>query len=243
MTPLPPAQDSAAIGWKPVIKACILVAVIVGCLILVYATPLRDRFSKENVAEWRGRLRGTGTKGLAVFLGAGSVLVAVGFLRTVYSAIGGAVYGFLWGSLWSHIGTIAGTMLCFWFSRHLGREWILHKWGRRFERLERRMEKNGFTIVFLIRLCPVGNNFVTSCLAGVSSIRASAFFFASLIGLAPQTLICALLGSGLAKASAHQTGVSIALLVINSILFVLYYRYSRLGSSVARDLSGNSQSS
>ncbi|MBN1866154.1 TVP38/TMEM64 family protein [Candidatus Sumerlaeota bacterium] len=227
--------------WKPLIKVSILVLGIALCLTVVYATPLRDYFSKESVSEWRRRLQGTGWKGLAVFLVAGSVLVSMGFLRTVYSAIGGAVYGFALGTLWAHIGTMCGTALCFWFSRHLGREWIQRKWGERFKRIERRMEEHGFTIVLLIRLCPVGNNFITNCLAGVSSIRMGSFTLASLIGLAPQTAIYALLGSGLAKASAHQTGTSVALLLINSILFGLYYRYSRLGSSVARDLSDDEE--
>lgn len=233
----PDATPKSLSTWKPLIKVCILILVIAGCLIAVYASPLRHRFSKESVSEWRGRLQGTGWRGLAVFLCVGSVLVSVGFLRTVYSAIGGAVYGFAMGALWTHMGTMAGAMICFWFSRHLGREWVHHKWGKRFERIERRMEESGFTIVLLIRLCPVGNNFITNCLAGVSSIRARSFVLASLVGLAPQTAIYALLGSGLAKVSAHQTLTSVALLLINAILFGLYYRYSRLGSSVARDLS------
>lgn len=102
------------------------------------------------------------------------------------------------------------------------------------------MKENGFVIVLLVRLCPVGNNFITNCLAGVSSVGAGAFFLASLIGLAPQTIFLALLGSGVVKGRHGQTALGLGLLVAASVVFFFVYRYSRLASSVAKDWSEGS---
>jgi len=93
-----------------------------------------------------------------------------------------------------------------------------------------------------VRLAPVGNNFITTCLAAVSAVSVGSFFLASLIGLAPQTVIFALLGSGLAKAQHHQTAVSLALLVATAVAFFIFYRRSRLAAAVAHDLADGSVS-
>lgn len=228
---------------KALVKVCILACIMVVCLFLVYATPLHNYLRLDRFEEYRKALQRSGAAGVAVFLGLGSFLVGVGFPRIAYHAAGGAAYGFAKGALYSHIGTMVGTMCCFWVARHLGREWVARKWGARFARLEHKLQERGFVILLLIRFSPIGNCFITTCLSAISSMRTSSFFLGSLIGLLPQTLIYSLLGSGLAKSAHHQTGISIGLLVCTSIVFFLYYRFSRLGSSVAEDLSNGPDSS
>jgi uncharacterized membrane protein YdjX (TVP38/TMEM64 family) len=216
----------------------LLAVCVVGCLALVHATPLRERLSLEPDAAWRQALRAGGVRGPALFVLVGALLVGVGFPRLAYSAIGGAAFGFVAGSLWALLGTLLGSMGCFWFARALGREWVERRWGARFQRLERGLREHGFLFLLLVRLCPVGNNFLANCLAGVSSLGGGAFFAASLLGLAPLTVVFALGGSGVAKSMHVQTAVSLILLVAISLAFTFYYRHSSSAAAVVRALRG-----
>jgi len=237
----PPSPADQPVGWRSVVKACVLVVVMTACLVVVYASPLGKYFEDP---EWRRRLRHTAGPWLPVlYLAVGSVLIGVGFLRTLYTFLGGALFGFLWGAVWGHAATMIGSMGCFWVARALGREWAERKWRRRFEKIEQRLRDQGFPIVLLIRLCPVGNNYVTNCLAGVSPIGAWPFFNASFIGHAPYTLICALWGSGVAKAEHTKTAVGLALFLIIAAAFTWYFRRSRLAAAVAAELRDASRTS
>ncbi|MCX7049410.1 MAG: TVP38/TMEM64 family protein [Candidatus Sumerlaeota bacterium] len=231
------AESSQPVGWKPFVKVCIMAAVLAGAVVLIRQTHLAEHFQS---VEWRAHLQEQWGRWLPViYVAAGAILIAMPFPRIVYSALGGALFGFIGGSLWAHAATMLGSILCFWFAKSLGREWVEHKFGRRFHRIERRLHDEGFAIMLLVRLCPVGNNFVTNCLAGVSAMRAWPFFWASLIGHFPLTAFFALLGSGMVKGQNHQTTISLVGMVVFALAFVLYFRYSRNARSVARDLRGH----
>lgn len=223
--------------WKSLIKPLVLVLVIVACLVVVYATPLRHYLDTDHIPRWRAMIRKAGAWGPILFVLVGAVVVGAGFPRIGYNVIGGAAFGFVMGSVWSQLGTIIGTMGCFWLARTLGREWVERKWGHRFGRLEKHMQERGFVIVLLVRLCPVGNNFATTCLAAVSSVGTGAFFLASFVGMLPQTIVYSLIGSGIAKGQHGQTAIGLVLLAVVSVIFWFVYRYSRLASSVAKEVA------
>jgi uncharacterized membrane protein YdjX (TVP38/TMEM64 family) len=63
----------------------------------------------------------------------------------------------------------------------------------------------------LIRLLPVGSNLLTNLAAGISSIRSKHFFSGTLLGYLPQTLVFALVGSGVHIAPALKLALAIGL--------------------------------
>jgi uncharacterized membrane protein YdjX (TVP38/TMEM64 family) len=224
------------VGWKPVIKVVLLVLVMVLCVVLMKAFKV-DQYFRDS--DWRDEFRQKMGHWLPLaYVVLGTIVIAVGAPRIWYSFLGGGLFGFAMGSVWGHLATMTGSMACFWFAQSLGREWVQHKFGRRFGRIEKRLHDEGFSIMLLVRLCPIGNNFITNCLAGASAMRALPFFLASLIGHLPLTIFFALLGSGIVKSEKSQTLIAPIGLVVFVLAFVVYFRKSKVGRQIARELSG-----
>ena len=235
-TPQPDEFSSEPVSWKPLVKVCILVAVVVVCLILVKIARLDKYFDDP---EWRRNLRkAMGTWLPLIYVLAGTLLTALGVPRLLYVWLGGALFGATFGAVWGQTASVAGSFLGYWFGYSLGREWVQRKFGKKFARLERRLHDEGFVILLPVRLCPVGNNTLTNYLAGASAMRLWAFFNATMIGHLPLTIFLSMVGSGLVKSKHHQTTIGLAGFAVSMLIFVLYFRRSKLGREVAREIRG-----
>ncbi|MFT5539807.1 MAG: putative membrane protein YdjX (TVP38/TMEM64 family), partial [Alphaproteobacteria bacterium] len=95
-----------------------------------------------------------------------------------------------------------------------------------------------FSTALLIRLLPVGSNLLTNLAAGVSGVRAVPFVAGSTLGYVPQTLIFALVGSGLHIEPALRIGASVVLFVVSGMLGVYLFRRYR-GTSALIDAGGD----
>ncbi|OPZ11566.1 MAG: SNARE associated Golgi protein [candidate division BRC1 bacterium ADurb.BinA364] len=234
--PLPPEAACGAdpIGWKPAIKIVLLVAIVAGCVVAIRNSPWKEYFFDP---EARLRLRESCGAWLPLaYTLAGAAVIAVGFPRVWYVWFGGGLFGFVEGLFWGHAATMVGSMLNFWFARTMGREWARRKLGRRFPGLEQQMREQGFAILLLVRLCPIGNATIANCLAGVSSIGSWAFFWATILGHLPLAVFFALMGSGIVKSHSSQTAGSLIGLVAFTLVFMIYFRRSRRAREIARQL-------
>jgi uncharacterized membrane protein YdjX (TVP38/TMEM64 family) len=159
-------------------------------------------------------------------------LVSIGFPRIVLSAVGGAMFGVVLGTLWSQVAMTLAILAPFLYSRHLGRELVARRMGRRLQRFDDLLGQHGFMVVLLIRLCPVGNNFLTNYLAGVTAIPLGTFLAASFVGYLPESFIFALLGSGLADHPQLRLWGGALLLAVFSLFFIWYFRRSKEGAKI-----------
>lgn len=88
--------------------------------------------------------------------------------------------------------------------------------------------RNPFTLSLILRLLPVGSNFLANMAAGAAGIPLVGFFAGSVLGYIPQTLVFALMGSGINIGSREQVGLSIALFVLSILLGLwVYARYRK----------------
>jgi len=92
-------------------------------------------------------------------------------------------------------------------------------------------------VVMLIRLCPVGSNFLTNYLAGVTAIPFWTFLTASFLGYLPQSFIFALLGSGFADHPKLRLWGG-AMLAAFSLSFIWYFRRSKEGAKILAAMRG-----
>ena len=166
------------------------------------------------------------------FAAVGTGLVSIGLPRIILAAVGGAMFGVVLGTLWSAVAAALAILAPFLYSRHLGRELVARRTGRRLQRFDDLLGEHGFMVVLLIRLCPVGNNFLTNYLAGVTAIPLGTFLTASFLGYLPQNLIFALLGSGFTDHPHLRLWGGIGLLVAFSLFFLWYFRRSKEGAKI-----------
>src|SRR5580698_453905 len=115
----------------------------------------------------------------------------------VMTIAGGLAFGALWGALWSLIGADLGALVAFGAGRFLGRPFVRKIIGDRFQSLMERLARHGFYIVLYLRIVPVIPYNALNLLAGASPIEFRDYFWASMIGTLPGTILFAMLGDAL----------------------------------------------
>lgn len=148
-------------------------------------------------------VRGLGTPGFLLDL----VILALQMLFPLIpfpllAGINAIVFGWPLGFLISLSGSMLGSSLGFWLARTLApekfRARLAHKLSLRMTLLN-----EGFTSVFLARLIPIIPAAAVNYLAGLSSIRFSTFFGASLLGKIPIVAWETALGQNVWQISSH----------------------------------------
>ena len=92
-------------------------------------------------------------------------------------------------------------------------------------------------MTLLIRLLPVGSNLATNLIAGVSSAGGIAFIGGSTVGYIPQTVVFALLGSGINLDPEIRISLSVALFFVSATLGVYLYRRYKRGKGLNGDIN------
>ncbi|HEV8096376.1 MAG TPA: VTT domain-containing protein, partial [Burkholderiales bacterium] len=181
-------------------------------------------------------VRGKGIVGEVLFLCVAGLATAVALPRHVVSFLGGYAFGALLGALLALIGTVSGCVLTFFYARVIGRPLVSARLGAKVQRIEDFLAAHPFWMTVLIRLLPVGNNFVTNLAAGVSRVPAIPFFLGSLLGYVPQTLVFALAGSGVDVGAAWRVGIAVALFLASGVIGAWLYRKYRHGKTLGAEV-------
>jgi uncharacterized membrane protein YdjX (TVP38/TMEM64 family) len=207
-----------------VMKIAIIVIIVGGSiwLLMAHSEWFDDpKLVKVEVLHW-------GLWGPVVFM----VLYAVGpsFLvpGAVMTIAGGLAFGTAWGSLYSLIGGDAGALIAFAAGRFLGKSFVEQIVGERFQSMLQKIAKHGFQIIFYLRMVPVIPYNALNLLAGASPIAFRDYFWATMIGMVPGTILFAFLGDALWH--PLSTRFLLALLLIGASVGCgeLYRRWSRV---------------
>lgn len=158
---------------------------------------------------------GHGPAGMALFAGGGMIACALGLPRQVAAFTAAYLFGPVAGMALAMTAQLAGCVI-----NVLTARWVTRGWTRPHTgwvvRTERALTAHPFTATLMLRLLPVGHNLTLNLLAGASRIRLSPFLAGSALGFVPQTVIFALLGSGVRVDRAWQTALGVALFVLSA---------------------------
>ena len=116
----------------------------------------------------------------------------------ILTLLGGAVYGVFWGTLIASFASSIGATLAFFVSRILLRDWVLGRFGKYFEAINRGIEREGVFYLFALRMVPLFPFFAVNLLMGLTTIRATSFYIVSQIGMLLGTVVYVNAGSQLA---------------------------------------------
>ncbi len=209
-------------------------ALILSLALLGYLFKTSDLGNSVNEAWIDARVRGHGVSGALLFLLMGCVFTAIGLPRQVVAFLGGYAFNVGLGTLLGALAALLGCMLGFAYARLFGKGLLRARLGARAGRFDRFIHDNPFSMTMLIRLLPVGSNLLTNLAAGMSSIRPLPFFGGTLLGYLPQTLVFALVGSGVHIDPLLKIGLAVALFLVSMALGVYLYRNRR---GTARDVA------
>ncbi|HJU11293.1 MAG TPA: TVP38/TMEM64 family protein [Candidatus Binataceae bacterium] len=172
----------------------VIIAILIGVSAYVLVAH-REWFDDPKLL--KGEVIAWGVWGPIIYI----LLYAVGpsFLvpGAVMTVAAGLAFGMWWGSVWSLIGADAGAVVAFGAGRFLGRSFVERTMGVRLRGILNRLERNGFYLTLYLRLVPLIPYNAFNLLAGASPIRFKDYFWASMIGMIPGTVLFALLGDSL----------------------------------------------
>jgi uncharacterized membrane protein YdjX (TVP38/TMEM64 family) len=191
---------SRRVRWLRAIPLVIVVAILV---LVVLVPRLRDEL--VGFLDWAGEL---GPLGIAV-VGLAHVPAAVLLVPIPFLNIGaGAVGGLVGGIPAAIVGTTLGAVASFLISRRLARGRI-QRWmdlDRRLRAFDHAIGDDGFKLVFLLRLSPVFPYGILNYTLGLTRISFRRFLLATLLGLAPKTILYVSLGAAVRRVTDLASG-------------------------------------
>lgn len=208
---------------RVVLKGLVLIATLTAAAWGIEAAGLLSL----NEAWIDTHIRDHGLDGELLYLAVATAAVCLAAPRQVVSFLGGYAFGVALGTGLAWLATVLGCIMTFLYARLFARELVAHRFGRRLQRMDAFLSDHPFSTTLLIRLLPAGNNLATNLIAGVSSVRAGPFFGGSTLGYLPQTLIFALLGSGVRIDAELRVAVSVLLFIGSAVLGLYLYRKLR----------------
>jgi len=140
-----PAQKPS----KARFKAIILVLFVIGAIVLVRFTPVKDYLSAQALGNF---LETAGGWAPLVFIIIYTVGVCLFVPGTLLTGLGAAIFGAYWGFVYVWIGAMLGASAAFIIGRTLGREFAASLIGDKLKKYDDAIARNGFATVLYLRL-------------------------------------------------------------------------------------------
>lgn len=159
-------------------------------------------------------------EGMAELIYLGIYLIKSFFLvipSNVVALVGGTVFGPIKGFILTMIGFYISGTVAFYIARILGKEFVDRIVKNKLLKLDNNMEKNGFKILFLLRLPPILPFDPLSYACGLSKISYKDFILASLLGVIPETLCYSIIGKSFSTPFSAGFIIPVIVLVVGTV--------------------------
>lgn len=120
----------------------------------------------------------------------------------VLTMAGGALFGLLWGTLLASLGSSLGAAVAFLVARFVLHDAVQGRFSRSLRAINRGIRRDGPFYLFTLRLVPVFPYFIVNLAMAVTPIRLWTFFWVSLLGMLPGTLVFVNAGTQLSRVHA-----------------------------------------
>ena len=134
---------------KPIFKAIVFLAFIIGAIFLIRFTPVKNYLTADALGSF---LEGAGLWAPVVFMMIYAVGVCLFVPGTLLTGLGAAIFGAYWGFLYVWIGAMMGAGAAFFIGRTLGRDFAASLIGDKLKKYDDAIERNGFATVLYLRL-------------------------------------------------------------------------------------------
>lgn len=160
-----------------------------------------------------------GAIGYVLLFVVASLLLFPGSALVIAAAL---LFGALWGTLLSLLAATLASACAFLLARHLGREWLLSRFGDRplFQRITRGIDAYGVDFLIFTRLVPLFPYNIQNYAYGLTDIGFWRYTLISALTLLPGTWVYSYLAATLAEQGITWR-VSVELLLCGVLLFAL----------------------
>lgn len=234
-TPLPEPPEPEARPRSirgPALRFGLFIAAILLAAALVRWTPLGGLLNKDTLLGLLSELQRAWWAPLAL-IGLYILLCPVGLPATPLLAAGAIVFGPLWGTLYNFVGLLSGAAGSYLLAKRLGREFVEHLAGKRFQKVEKAIARHGFWYLVGSRFFPLPFPLVNFAMA-LGGVRWGTFLAATALGLAPAIAVWSYFYSAMFTAAAGERGdlirrllIALSILGFFSLLPILVRRITR----------------
>lgn len=144
--------------------------------------------------------------------------------RQIAALVAGINLGALWGAVIATLAATMGCLITFTVARFLLSEKIAAKYPKQLSKLSAFIDEQTFLKTIVIRLLPIGSNFLTNIVAGVSRVSMRSYVSGSLVGFIPQMVIFSLAGSGVRLGAKNEMIASAIFFIIALLLSGYLYK-------------------
>ncbi|MCK8823650.1 TVP38/TMEM64 family protein [Fuchsiella alkaliacetigena] len=148
----------------------------------------------------------------------------------VLTIVAGAIFDFWLGSILVTLSVSLGVLVGFLLSRYAFRNWVKKSFEDYFSLIEQISQEYGASLLFLLRITEITPSFVINSFFGITSIKATTYYWVSFIGQLPGILIFTNAGNQITEISELSdllsTQVMLSLLAIGLIPLVSKFFYN-----------------
>jgi uncharacterized membrane protein YdjX (TVP38/TMEM64 family) len=188
-------RDATKEDSQGVVRTVLFVVFLLLAIASAWFAIERGWIDPRGIARWLEAVSGMWWAPLA-FLGLYIVFSVLALPGTPLTLTAGALWGWLAGGLWVIAGAVAGACVAYWVSR-IGAPGIESLIRRRASGVYEKLQNEGFTTLFLMRLVPIFPYNVLNYASGLAGIRFKDYFFATLLGMIPGIFIYTYLADAL----------------------------------------------
>jgi len=226
LPPLQPAEEAAALPWARLALLVLLLAAAAGSLLLWSPQRLLSGdFTELFPGGWAAPAF------VAVF-----ALGTLAFVpKPVLNAAAGALFGFNQGLLLAVAGTTLGAAAAFGLGRSLGRDALRPLLrAKALAALDRRLTRQGFRSVLLLRLLPGVPFAAANFGAAFSGVRLAPYTTATAIGVLPGTAVYVVAGASATSPGSPSFLLSAGLLAVMGLLSIAALARGRFRAAARR---------
>jgi uncharacterized membrane protein YdjX (TVP38/TMEM64 family) len=206
--------------WIAVGRLGAFLAVALVAVLATHFTSLGSYITVKGITDFSERL---GAWGPVVLIVAGVLSPLLFIPRWPIAFVAGLLYGIAWGTAIATFGSSFGALLHYYFSRKLVGP-MSDRLRRNVKFIPRKIAKDKqFLAVFLLRAFPLSSFVATNIMAGALRLHSGRFYFASLLGMIPSSLMYAAWGKLMKKPAPEYYAVAVFSLML-IIVGTLYGR-------------------
>ncbi len=112
-------------------------------------------------------------------------------LAALIKILGGFFFGFYHGAFYNITATLIACLVGFAISRYAFKQQFEQAYYQRLRKIENEIEENGFYYFLTLRLMMLIPYFLINIIAGICRISFKKYFFSTLLGVIPSSLIYA----------------------------------------------------
>ncbi len=157
-----------------------------------------------------------------------SVSTGLALPRQFAALTAGYLFSLPTGILLATIATTLGCMLTYALSSLGLYHYVQRKFPQKTAAIQHFLSDATFEKALIIRLLPLGSNFITNIVAGATQTPFHLFVAGSFVGFIPQMILFTAIGHGISISGEHQTLITTGLTIIAVMIALgLFIRHKK----------------